>query len=64
MKNLYDIDELKGVNIIHAITNMLFQLYLDDNEITRLTEITLDRIYAEIDSVGIKFTEKGDIILC
>ena len=60
---IFDIEKLKGNAIINAINNMLKQLLNDNNEIKSIDDITLDRIYAEIDSVEIKFDKNGGIIL-
>ena len=59
----YDIEKLKGMALLNAINNMIIQLVEDNNEIKSINDITLDRIYAEIDSVGIKFDENGKIVL-
>lgn len=59
----FDIEELKGNAIINAINNMMNQLVGDNNEIKSKDDITLDRIYAEIESCELKFDENGGIIL-
>lgn len=63
MKRLFDIMNLKGIALLNAINNMRRVLLEDNNEITNIEEITLQRIFDEIDSCGIKFNEKGDIVL-
>lgn len=59
----YDIEELKGMALLNAINNMIIQLLEDNNEIKSINDITLQRIYWEIDSVDIKFDKNGKIVL-
>lgn len=63
MEKLYDIEELKGIALLNAINNMIIQLLEDNNEIKSINDITLQRIYWEIDSVDIKFDKNGKIVL-
>lgn len=60
MKNKMNLLELKGLSLITAISKMFQQLLSDGNE---LEDITLERIFDEIDSVEIYFNENGNIIL-
>lgn len=59
----YDIEELKGMALLNVINNMIKQLFEDNNEIKSINDITLQRIYWEIDSLDLRFTENGDIII-
>lgn len=63
MEKVFDIVDLKGKALDNAINNMRRVLLEDNNEITILEDITLQRIFDEIDSCGIKFNKKGDIVL-
>lgn len=63
MKRLFDIVDLKGKALDNAVNNMRRVLLEDNNEITNIEEITLQRIFDEIDSCEIKFNKKGDIVL-
>jgi hypothetical protein len=60
---VFKIEELKGKALNNAIKNMQLQLLEDNNEIKKIEDITLERIFAEIDSVGILFSDSGEIIL-
>ena len=62
-ENKMDITELNGVAIINAIINMLQQLKSDNNEINYIEEISLQRIFDEIDSLDLKFDKNGGIIV-
>ena len=57
-----DFDELQGLAISNAINNMIAVLMDDNNDIYNLNDITMDRIYAEIDSLDLKFDEYGNIL--
>lgn len=57
-----DFDELQGLAISNAINNMIAVLMDDNNDIYNLNDITMDRIYAEIDSLDLKFDKYGNIL--
>ena len=59
----YSLEELSGTALDKALANMRLQLLCDNNEITTIEEITLDRIIAEIDSANLAFTKTGEIVM-
>lgn len=59
----YSLEELSGTALDKALANMRLQLLYDNNEITTIEEITLDRIIAEIDSANLAFTKTGEIVM-
>ena len=59
----YSLEELSVKALDNALSNMRLQLLCDNNEITTIEEITLDRIIAEIDSANLAFTKTGEIVM-
>ena len=59
----YSLEELSGTALDKALANMRLQLLYDNNEITTIEEITLDRIIAEIESANLAFTKNGEIVM-
>ena len=59
----YSLEELSGTALDTALANMRLQLLYDNNEITTIEEITLDRIIAEIESANLAFTKTGEIVM-
>lgn len=57
-----EFDNLQGLAILNAINTMMRVLMDDNNDIYDLNDITMDRIYAEIDSLDLKFDKYGNIL--